>query len=209
MRGNPLPKKHAHNKTKHRKLRGPDWHISAIMLDRSIDAIFRRLPVNRKYHVPYLAGYSTDCSQIYIDKDLPPSFVDSQGEVIEIDRYLLLHEAVEKSLIDTLNLRYQHAHQIALRAEQAAVRADGVSWAEYDGFMMKFVKEMGEEKITHIPPDLDLKPYIDEHDDDVLAKMRELLKHARKRHKLEESKKVAAAKKRTQARAAKTRAATA
>jgi hypothetical protein len=203
MRGNPLPKKHAHNRTKHRKLRGPDWHISAIMLDRSIDAIFRRLPVNRKYHVPYLAGYSTDCSQIYIDKDLPPSFVAKNGEVIEIDRYLLLHEAVEKSLIDTLNLRYQHAHQIALRAEQAAVRADGVSWAEYDGFMMKFVKEMGEGKVTHIPPDLDLKPYIDEHDDDVLAQMRELLQHARIRHKAHLSKMLAIARKRAKAKAAK------
>ncbi len=202
MRGQPLHKKHAHNHTKHRKLRGPDWHIAAIMLDRSIDAIYRRLPVNREYHVPYLAGYSTDCTQIYIDKDLPRTFLDSKGEIIEIDRYLLLHEAVEKSLIDTLNLRYQHAHQIALRAEQAAVRADGVSWAEYDRFMMKFVKEMGGEKITHIPPDLDLKPYIDEHDDEVLAKMRLLIKHSRARHKLHLSKKLAAAKKRSSKRAA-------
>jgi hypothetical protein len=187
MRGTPLPKKHVHIKTKHRKLRGPDWHISELMLDRTIDAIYRRLPVNRKYHVPYLAGYSTDCSQIYIDKDLPPSFVNSDGETVEIDRYLLLHEAVEKSLIDTLGLRYQHAHQVALRAEQAAVRADGVSWHEYDGFMMKFVKEMGDEKVSHIPPDLDLKPYIDEHDTEILEQMRALIKKARARQKLKES----------------------
>jgi hypothetical protein len=181
MRGTPLPKKHVHNKTKHRKLRGPDWHISELMLDRTIDAILRRLPVNRKYHVPYLAGYSTDCTQIYIDKDLPPSFINAAGDTIQIDKYLLLHEAVEKSLIDTLNLRYQHAHQVALRAEQAAVRADGISWKEYDGFMMKFVKEMGDEKVTHIPPDLDLKPYIDEHDTEVLEQMRALIKKARSR----------------------------
>ena len=76
MRGNPLPKKHVHIKTKHRKLRGPDWYISEMMLDRTIDAIYRRLPVNRNYHVPYVAGYSTDGTQIYIDRDLPPSFVN-------------------------------------------------------------------------------------------------------------------------------------
>jgi hypothetical protein len=197
MRGTPLPKKHVHIKTKHRKLRGPDWHISELMLDRTIDAIYRRLPVNRTYHVPYLAGYSTDCSQIYIDKDLPPSFINSDGERVDIDRYLLLHEAVEKSLIDTLGLRYQHAHQVALRAEQAAVRADGVSWNEYDNFMMKFVKEMGDEKVSHIPPDLDLKPYIDEHDTEILEQMRVLIKKAKARHKQTGSKPIKKAKKAT------------
>ncbi len=181
MRSKPLHAKHVHIKTKHRKLRGPDWHISEMMLDRTIDAIHRRLPVSRKYHVPYVAGYSTDGTTIYIDRDLPQTFTARNGDVIEIDRYLLLHEAVEKSLIDTLGLRYQHAHQIALRAEQAAVRADGVSWAEYDGFMMKFVKEMGDSHPSRLPPDLDLKPYIDEHDDELLAEMRRLMKKKRKK----------------------------
>jgi hypothetical protein len=176
MRSKPLQQKHVHIKTKHRKLRGPDWHISEMMLDRSIDAINRRLPINRDYHVPYVAGYSTNGKIIYIDKDLPSKFTSRSGEVIEIDRYLLLHEAVEKSLIDTLGLHYQHAHQIALRAEQAAVRADGVSWREYDLFMMRFIKEMGEGHCSSLPPDLDLKPYIDEHDTDLLAEMRLLMK---------------------------------
>ena len=172
--------KRTHIATKHRKLRGPDWYISEMMLDRTIDAIYRRLPISRKYHVPYVAGYSTDGKRIYIDKDLPSSFTDSDGETVPIDRYLLLHEAVEKSLIDTLGLHYQHAHQIALRAEQAAVRADGVSWREYDRFMQSFIKEMGEGHVTDLPPDLDLKPYIDEHDTEILAQMRGLMRKAGK-----------------------------
>lgn len=35
-------------------------------------------------------------------------------------RYLVLHESVEKVLIDELKLHYQHAHQIATQAEEAA-----------------------------------------------------------------------------------------
>jgi hypothetical protein len=49
---------------------------------------------------------------------------------------------VEKTLIDQLNLHYLHAHQIATRAEQAAVRAGGVRWRDYDRFMQKYVKRI-------------------------------------------------------------------
>jgi hypothetical protein len=34
------------------------------------------------------------------------------GRDINTDRHLILHEAVEKTLIDQLNLHYLHAHQI-------------------------------------------------------------------------------------------------
>ena len=34
------------------------------------------------------------------------------GQDINTDRHLILHEAVEKTLIDQLNLHYLHAHQI-------------------------------------------------------------------------------------------------
>jgi hypothetical protein len=64
-----------------------------------------------------------------------------------------------------------HAHQIALRAEQAAVRAAGVRWRDYDRFMQKFIKEFGDERLTKVPGDLDTKPYRDEHDDDLLQRM--------------------------------------
>jgi hypothetical protein len=78
---------------------------------------------------------------------------------------------VEKTLIDQLGLHYQHAHQIATRAEEAAVRADRVSWRAYDRFMQKYVKEMGDERLTRVPENLDLKPYRDEHDVDLLKSM--------------------------------------
>ena len=54
----------------------------------------------------------------------------------------------------------------------AAVRADGVSWAEYDGFMQECIKEAAEDQSMVLPHDLDLTPYIDEHDDEILVRMR-------------------------------------
>ena len=65
-------------------------------------------------------------------------------------RYLILHETLEKTLIDKLGLHYQHAHQIATRAEEAAVRADGISWREYDRFMQTFVKQLGNEQLHKV-----------------------------------------------------------
>ena len=37
--------------------------------------------------------------------------------------------------------------------------------------MQKYVKRIGDERLTKVPKDLDLKPYRDEHDDDLLRRM--------------------------------------
>jgi hypothetical protein len=79
---------------------------------------------DRKHDIPYLAGYSLDGKTIYIDRHMPASF-KFKGRTINTDRFLVLHEEVEKTLIDQLGLHYLHAHQIATRAEEAAVRAAG------------------------------------------------------------------------------------
>jgi hypothetical protein len=57
-----------------------------------------------------------------------------------------------------------HAHQIALRAEKAAVEAAGVSWDVYNRFMKRYEKPIDAEKLVSVPPDLDLTPYRDEKD---------------------------------------------
>jgi hypothetical protein len=155
----------------HKRLRMPEWYVSSLMMDRALDAVMRRVKhLDRKHDIPYLAGYSLDGSTIYIDRHMPQSF-KFRGRVIETDRFLLLHEEVEKTLIDRLGLHYLHAHQIATRAEQAAVRAAGVPWRAYDRFMQKYVKRVGDERLTRVPADLDTKPYRDEHDLDLLRRM--------------------------------------
>jgi hypothetical protein len=57
---------------------------------------------------------------------------------------------------------------IATRAEQAAVRAARIKWRDYDRFLQQYVKQMGDERLTEVPADLDTKPYRDEHDYDLL-----------------------------------------
>jgi hypothetical protein len=37
--------------------------------------------------------------------------------------------------------------------------------------MQKFVKRIGDERLSKVPRDLDTKPYRDEHDDDLLRRM--------------------------------------
>jgi hypothetical protein len=171
-----MPVDYCHPTAPHEKIYMPDWYVSGLMMDRALDAICRRVKkLDRKHDIPYLAGYSLDGKTIYIDRHMPPTF-KFRGRTLDTDRFLILHEEVEKTLIDQLGLHYLHAHQIATRAEQAAVRAAGVTWRDYDRFMQKHVKRIGDERLTKVPKDLDLKPYRDEHDDDLLRRM---LKSAR------------------------------
>jgi hypothetical protein len=168
-----MPLQFCHPEAPHKKLRIPEWYISSLMLDRALDAIVRRVKnLDRNHDVPYLAGYSNNGRTIYIDRHMPRS-MKFRGREMDTDRFLILHEEVEKTLIDQLNLHYLHAHQIAARAEEAAVRAAGVGWREYDRFMQKHVKKIGDERLTKVPADLDLKPYRDEHDLDLLKRMHE------------------------------------
>ena len=120
-----------HPTAPHQKLKLPEWYASNLMMDRALDAICRRVKkFDRKHDVPYLAGYSLDGKTIYIDRHMPASF-KFKGRTINTDRFLILHEEVEKTLIDQLGLHYLHAHQIATRAEEAAVRAAGLVWGFY------------------------------------------------------------------------------
>ena len=170
-----MPLHSCHPEAPHKKLRIPEWYVSTLMLDRALDAIVRRVKnLDRNHDIPYLAGYSNDGKTIYIDRHMPRS-MKFRGREVNTDRFLLLHEEVEKTLIDQLNLHYLHAHQIATRAEEAAVRAAGVGWREYDRFMQKYVKTIGDERLIKVPADLDLKPYRDEHDLDLLKRMHEAL----------------------------------
>jgi hypothetical protein len=171
-----MPLHFCHPNTPHKKLKVPEWYVSSLMMDRALDAIVRRAKkIDRKHDIPYVAGYSKDGKTIYIDRHMPKT-MKYEGREIDTDRYLILHEEVEKTLIDQLNLHYLHAHQIASRAEQAAVRAAGIRWRDYDAFMQKHVKVIGDEKLEKVPADLDLKPYRDEHDGDLVQRMLDCIK---------------------------------
>ncbi|WP_233841266.1 hypothetical protein [Dyella sp. 2HG41-7] len=170
-----MPSNTCHPNAPHVKLKAPDWYMSSLMMDRALDAVLRRVKkLDRNHDIPYLAGYSQDGKTIYIDRHLPKSFT-FRGRSIDVDRFLILHEEVEKTLIDQLGLHYLHAHQIATRAEEAAVHAQRITWKAYDRFMQKYVKKIGDERLSKVPVDLDLKPYRDYHDYELLQRMEQHL----------------------------------
>jgi hypothetical protein len=144
-----MPLHYCHPSAPHKKLNLPEWYVSDLMLERALDAIIRRLKkLDRDHDIPYLAGYNVDGTIIYIDRHMPMSF-KQKGRTIETDRFLILHEEVEKTMIDQLNLHYLHAHQIATRVEQSAVLACGINWSDYDHFMQTNVKLIGDERLTN------------------------------------------------------------
>jgi hypothetical protein len=146
-----------------REVRHRSGDISADVLLDAIRAIGRRVRVtNRTYDIPF-AGYSVDGKTVFIDRHLPRTF-SWKGRNVRVEPFLLTHEIIEKALLDELRLHYLHAHQIALRAERAAVEAAGVSWSVYDRFMKRFEKPIDAEKLVRVPADLDLTPYRDEKD---------------------------------------------
>jgi hypothetical protein len=154
----------------------PEWLIGQKMMDHAVKAIRARTHLERRYDIPYLAGYSLDGHTIFIDRHMPKSFIYRRRKVLT-DRFLIVHEAVEKSLIQLLGMHYLTAHQIALHAEQAAVRAEGVTWEAYDDFMQDYIKVIGDENLTKVPDNLDLTPYVDFHDTEELKRMRAGMAH--------------------------------
>ncbi|MGH7750060.1 MAG: hypothetical protein ACREQ5_35635, partial [Candidatus Dormibacteria bacterium] len=153
-----------------RRHRG-DWLLNPQIMDRAVKAIEAPITVDRRHDVPYVAGYSVDGKTIYIDRLMPRSFTRS-GRQIKTDRYLILHERIEKILLDAIKgLPYQLAHQIAFHVELDGVKADGVPIGAYNAFCSRYVKEIGARgRYDNVPSDLDLKPYLDE-DDPILAQM--------------------------------------
>ena len=154
----------------------PEWLIGEKMMDHAVKSIRARTHLERDYDIPYLAGYSLDGHTIFIDRHMPRSFVYRSRKVMT-DRFLIVHEGVEKSLIQLLGMHYLHAHQIALHAEQAAVRAEGIKWEAYDAFMQEYIKVIGDEALSKVPDNLDLTPYRDFHDADELKRMRAGVAH--------------------------------
>ncbi len=159
------------NGAERRKYHRAEWEIGNVMMDHAVRSVRARVHLERSYDIPYLAGYSLDGHTIFIDRHMP-KFFHYKNRKVMTDRFLIVHEAVEKSLIQMLGMHYLTSHQIALRAEQAAVRAEGITWAAYDAFMQEHIKVIGDEDLTKVPDLLDLTPYRDFHDAEELRKMR-------------------------------------
>jgi hypothetical protein len=157
-----------------KKVQRDDTLLSNFQLTHAVEEIMKHVHLDRTWDIPYLAGYSVDGKTVYIDRHLPRTY-RSHGRTVRVDPFLILHESVEKSLVDHLHIHYQHAHQIALRAERAAVAAAKLSWRPYNQFMLKFIKDAAHEKLRRVPPNLHLKPYWDEKDTVLIRAMQKAI----------------------------------
>ena len=154
-----------------REIRHKSEDIEDQVLLDAVQAIRRRVRVvNREYDIPYLAGYSIDGHTVFIDRHLPRTF-RWLLKMVRVEPFILTHEIVEKALLDELRLHYLHAHQFAIRAERDAVKAAGVSWWAYQGFMKRHEKAIEEEALVKVPAVLDLTPYRDEKDFGLLQRL--------------------------------------
>jgi hypothetical protein len=154
-----------------KEVRTSSEDISEAVMRELVKAINARIKmIDRSHDIPYVAGYSQNGEKIYIDRHMPKSALLG-GRRVATDRFLIVHEAVEKALLDELGLHYIHAHQIALRTERAAVEAEGHSWAEYNRFTKTNEKTIQDKRLSKVPDDLDLTPYRNERDFPKLQQM--------------------------------------
>lgn len=123
------------------------------------EIIKRPIKVNKSYDIPYVAGYSTDAKTVYIDQHFKDNM---HGK--NVLKYVVMHEVIEKHLIDKYKFKYEHAHLIALYVERKHVRAAGLNWNRYEDFVLDQYKGMHHEKLQNVPSDLDLTPYKDSHE---------------------------------------------
>jgi hypothetical protein len=124
-------------------------------LRAAIKELRKKVKINHDYDVPYVAGFSTKQNMIYVDRHF---------KAMKLIDFILVHECVERSLMKEFKLPYAEAHNVALKAERAALEVFGGNWGKYDALMQKYVKKIGDEQLTKCPQDLDTTPYRDEHD---------------------------------------------
>jgi len=138
-----------------------------------VERINTSVKVNTTYDVPYLAGYNKNGTIIYIDRHLKPYFQNKKKQFNVID-FLLVHEIVEKALIDICRLNYRRAHHIATHIEHLVVKNHKINWWHYLKFLKSQIKTINSDKLKRIPPDLDLTSYKDEYQQIMLQKISQI-----------------------------------
>jgi hypothetical protein len=143
--------------------------------------------IDRSYDLPYLGGYSRDGRTVYIDRHFPAS-VKIGGKDVNAVPFIVLHEHGEKTLLDVLGLSYQRAHvTVTAGLEHPAVEAAGYKPEQYEAALKPFIKADAKEKLTRLPPDLDMKPYIESRDTTILNHFKATMNRAQWRRAVAQS----------------------
>lgn len=137
--------------------------------DELIGLLLEYVRFDHGYNIPLGGGSSVDGSPIYGDKSIPMEYVQKNGKKVAVWHYLMVHEFVEKAIIDALlkhgvpdDKVYTPGHAVGTAAELAAAEDDGVNIDEYDGFYDHWLPVAEKKKLGDgTPPDLDLHAYED------------------------------------------------
>lgn len=134
---------------------------------RAADALLLAVHVDRDHSIGLCGGYSEDGKTIYVDHNVDTMFTLG-GKKVEIIKYLVVHECVEKALMDKYDLDYAQAHALATGAEDAVVAADfgQAGLVSYGEQWKKVIARItGKREQSPPPDDLDMRPY--EHSGDM------------------------------------------
>jgi hypothetical protein len=123
--------------------------------------------IDKNYDIPYVAGYSKDARIVFIDRHL-----NTKMDKVDVTLCIVMHEIVEKALLDIFNLTYAQAHHIATYIEHEYATKHNINWKKYIKFLDPQMKHIGHEKVKKIPKSLDLEPYEDEKDFELLKRMK-------------------------------------
>jgi len=133
---------------------------------KAVEDAMASVRVDTSHDVPYVGGSSRDGSVVYIDRHLRGELPTRVG-VFQPIPFIVLHEVVEKRLALS-GWRHGPAHMEANRVERAAVIEAGIPWDAYDNWTYAAVKGDAHERIVKPPKDLDLTPYVEEGDDELV-----------------------------------------
>jgi hypothetical protein len=136
----------------------------------------KEVPISRDFDIPYIAGYSQDAKQMYIDRRAP-IIMHWKGQIWHLERFLSVHEMVEKFLEAKFDMPYDqggtsHAHDIATEIELANVKAHGLDPEAYQSIWDKLAPKLEKAPLYKCPKDLDLTPYENEKDYELIKRIK-------------------------------------
>ena len=141
--------------------------------EMAADDLLQAVHVDRDHSIGYCGGYSKDGKTIYVDHDIDTKFKFG-GKEAEIIKFLVVHECVEKALMEMYDLDYAPAHALATAAEDAVIAAcyGPEAVKEYGKQWEKQIAKVVARKEHPTPPDdLDPRPYEDAADHKMMDKM--------------------------------------
>ena len=125
----------------------------------ALDQLYRTSRIDRGFEVPYVAGYDVEAGgYVFVDCAIPFS-IRRGGATIPVGPLLVIHERVEKAILQDYATVYPSAHQFALRIERAAAKAVGAPWTPYDDFIAEISDRISARDHASASDRLDLQPY--------------------------------------------------